>query len=84
MTTDLLTEASILKALMAFSKELDVDPELSKLTQAAQNPDEIITIAASRGHRLSKEYLRRMAFHLANRHFPWCSKGDEGRRAFFK
>ena len=72
------------EALLAFTKFLEKDEDLQSKIKAAENPQQIIDIAESRGFAISPLELRTWSKELTTDYFPWASKGNEFRRNFFK
>ena len=72
------------EALVAFVKVLEQDRDLQSKIKAAENPQQIIDIAESRGFAISPLELRTWSKELTANYFPWASKGNEFRRNFFK
>ena len=72
------------EALLAFTKFLEKDEDLQSKIKAAENPQQIIDIAESRGFAISPLELRTWSKELTANYFPWASKGNEFRRNFFK
>ena len=74
---------SVSGALIAFCKLLEADSDLQSRVKAAENPKEIIEIAATVGHEISSMELRVWSRELSANYFPWATKGHEWRRNFF-
>ena len=72
------------EALLAFTKFLEKDEDLQSKIKAAENPQQIIEIAESRGFAISHLELRTWSKELTANYFPWASNGNEFRRNFFK
>jgi hypothetical protein len=72
------------EALAAFCKLLDETSDLQAKVRAADNPHQIIDIAASAGLEISYLELRIFSRELSAEYFPWAGKGHELRRDFFK
>jgi hypothetical protein len=72
------------EALVAFCKALDQSSDLQSKVKAAENPQQMIEIAASVGHEISRVELRVCSRELSADYFPWAAKGHEWRRNFFK
>ena len=72
------------EALLAFTKFLEKDEDLQSKIKAAENPQQIIDIAESRGFAISSLELRTWSKELTANSFPWATKGNDFRRNFFK
>ena len=72
------------EALFAFCKLLEQSSDLQSKVKAAENPQQIIKIAAIEGHEISYVELRIWSKELSADYFPWATMGHEWRRNFFK
>ena len=71
-------------SLTDFCKLLEGSNNLQSQVKEARSPEQIIEIAESEGHEISKEDLRFWSKELAAPYFPWSQRGDEWRRTFFR
>ena len=71
------------EALVAFCKALEVNGNLQGRVMAAENPWQIIDVAAGTGYEISFPELRLWSRELTADYFPWAMMGSQGRRKFF-
>ena len=69
--------------LTEFCRTLAKDQALQLQVKNAEDPQEIIQIAAVNGYKLSKHELRRWSKELTSPYFPCSEMGSEWRRNFF-
>jgi hypothetical protein len=70
--------------LRSFTQRLARDANAAYSLQGCQNPEEILSLAANLGYKVSFEALLAHIWDLEADHWPWAQRGRRWRMAFMR